>query len=162
MFFLGRICSIWKFPGQGSNPSHSCNLHHNHSGSLTHCTRPGIKPMPPQRQCQILNLLHHSSNSRNGFLKRCQLSSWNSCFMTCNGAPSNTFLLKSELAFHILKQHLGSSSWDPWVFLNLCILHLTVPLSHSDRNYSPPVDWKHLENKANVSPGGRTDKASHF
>ena len=44
--FLKNVygCSIWKFLGQGWNPSHSCDLHHNWSinGSLTHCPKKGI------------------------------------------------------------------------------------------------------------------------
>ena len=37
-FFFGCTCSIWKFLGQGSNQSHSFNLHHSCSNawSLTH------------------------------------------------------------------------------------------------------------------------------
>ena len=31
--------------------------------SLIHCAKPGIEPMPPQRQCWILNLLIHNGNS---------------------------------------------------------------------------------------------------
>ena len=30
--YLGHTHDIWKFPGQGLNPSHSCS----HHGSLTH------------------------------------------------------------------------------------------------------------------------------
>ena len=35
-----------EFPGQGSDPRHSWNLHHScgNMESLTHCTGPGIKP----------------------------------------------------------------------------------------------------------------------
>ena len=49
-------CDIWKFPAQGLN-------------LLTYCARLGVELMPqqwpklPQRQHQILNLLHHSGNS---------------------------------------------------------------------------------------------------
>ena len=45
-------CSLWKFPGQGLNLSCSGNLHHSFSntGSLTHCTRPGIEPIPQQHR----------------------------------------------------------------------------------------------------------------
>ena len=63
--FFSWTHSILKFLGQGSNPSHPCNLHHScgNTRSLTHCARPGIKstpqqqPKPPQRQCRILNPL---------------------------------------------------------------------------------------------------------
>ena len=36
------------FPGQGSDPSHSCHLSHSYGNtrSLTHCARPGIEPVP--------------------------------------------------------------------------------------------------------------------
>ena len=46
------FCSIWKFWGQGSNLSWSCNLCHSCSNteSLTHCIGLGIKSVPPQRQ----------------------------------------------------------------------------------------------------------------
>ena len=35
-----------RFLGQGSDPSHSCDLHHSggNTGSLTHCARLGVKP----------------------------------------------------------------------------------------------------------------------
>lgn len=43
-----------------------------------------------------------------GFLNRCQVSGWNLCFITCNGACSNVMLLlQSELAFHILRHLVG-------------------------------------------------------
>ena len=37
-FFFSCTCGIWKFPGQGSNPSHGCDLCHNYGNtrSLTH------------------------------------------------------------------------------------------------------------------------------
>ena len=70
-FVFGHIQGICKFPGQGSNLSHSYNLRHSHGnvGYLTHCTGLGIKPASQQqpkllqRQCQILNLLCHRANS---------------------------------------------------------------------------------------------------
>lgn len=49
-----------------------------------------------------------------GFLNRYQVLTWNLCFRTCNGAHSNMmFLLKSELAFDILKQHLAGVAGMP-------------------------------------------------
>ena len=41
--FFSCIYSTWKFPGQGSHPSHSCDLYHSCSNarSLTHCTTAG-------------------------------------------------------------------------------------------------------------------------
>ena len=46
-FFFVCTCSIWKFSGQGSNLSWSCNLQ--------------------LQQCSILNPLHHSRNSYTTF-----------------------------------------------------------------------------------------------
>ena len=62
-FFWPHTCCMWKFLCQGSNLSHSYDLHHScdNAGSLTPCTRPGIKPMPQQwpkllqRHCWFLN-----------------------------------------------------------------------------------------------------------
>ena len=62
---FGRTHGIWKFLGQGSNPSHSCGS----TRSSTHYTGPGIvlapqqRPQLPQRQCPTLNPLHHSGSS---------------------------------------------------------------------------------------------------
>ena len=62
-FWLGEYtCSIWKFLGQESNPSHICDLHHSYNlhhscsnaRSLIHCAGSGIK---------------HGLNA--GFLTRC-------------------------------------------------------------------------------------------
>ena len=36
--FNGCTCSIWKFPGQGPNLSHSCDLAVTAWDPLTHCT----------------------------------------------------------------------------------------------------------------------------
>lgn len=43
-FFFGPNCRIWKFPGQGSSLSRSCDLHHSwgNAGSLTSCSAVGI------------------------------------------------------------------------------------------------------------------------
>ena len=56
---------IWKFLGQGSNPSSSCDLRHScgHPGPLAPCSRLGIELEPLRRQCWILNLLLYSGNS---------------------------------------------------------------------------------------------------
>ena len=50
--FFCCTCGIWKFLGQGLNPSHSSYLHHSFgiTRSLTHCTRLVIELAPPQRQ----------------------------------------------------------------------------------------------------------------
>jgi len=55
--FFSHTHGIQKFPGRGSNLSQNCDLcRHSSSnaGSFTHCTRPGIKPAPPQRQARPL------------------------------------------------------------------------------------------------------------
>ena len=65
LFLNGHTHGIWKFPGQGLNPSHG----YGNARSLTHCAKPGIKPTPQQqqeplqRQRWILDPLHHSGNS---------------------------------------------------------------------------------------------------
>ena len=46
------------------NPSYSCGK----VGSLPQCAGLGIEPVPPQRQCCILNLLHHREKSCNAIL----------------------------------------------------------------------------------------------
>jgi len=67
-FIFSFLAVLWRmeFPGQGSDPSHSCNLHHscgNH-GSLIHSAGPGIKsasqhsrenadPVAPQQEIHI-------------------------------------------------------------------------------------------------------------
>ena len=45
---------IWKFLGQRSNPSQSCNLCHSCSNAdpLAHCSGLGIELAPPQRQAR--------------------------------------------------------------------------------------------------------------
>ena len=61
-FFKGCTCSIWRFPGQGSNQNYNCwpmpepqqrgvrttsatyTTAHSNARSLTHWARPGIKP----------------------------------------------------------------------------------------------------------------------
>ena len=62
---FGCTHGMWKFPGQGSNLSLICDLCHScgNVGPSTSCIRPGIKPVPPQRQCLFRNLLCHSRNS---------------------------------------------------------------------------------------------------
>ena len=65
-FFLSHACSIWNFPGQGSNPNCICDLHHScgNAGPLTHCARLGIRPVSLQKHHWILDPLHHSGNSK--------------------------------------------------------------------------------------------------
>ena len=44
-FLFWPLCSMWKFLGQGSDPSHSCDLCHSSDNPLTHCAGPGIEPV---------------------------------------------------------------------------------------------------------------------
>ena len=44
-FFFLTTPQHMEFPGQGSDLSCSCNLSCSTAGSLTHCARPGIKPV---------------------------------------------------------------------------------------------------------------------
>ena len=59
--FFGHTYSARQFPGQGSNPSCTCDLSHSCSsaGSLVRCTGPGIEPVPPQGQAG--SLVHHAT-----------------------------------------------------------------------------------------------------
>ena len=74
-FFFGCTCGIWRFLGQGLNPSCMHDLRHSCGNSwfLIHCTRQGIKPVPQQQpkllqiQCQLLNPLWHSGSSYTAF-----------------------------------------------------------------------------------------------
>ena len=62
-FFNGCTFGIGKFPGQVSNPSHSCG----NTGSFKPLARPGIESTPlqhPSHCSQILNPLHHSRISQ--------------------------------------------------------------------------------------------------
>lgn len=71
----GHNHCTWKFPIQGSNPSHSCGIGHRsmwsqtigNDRSSTHCPKLGINPMPQQRpelhqELLILNPLCDSGN----------------------------------------------------------------------------------------------------
>ena len=49
-------------PGPGIESKPQLQLSCGNARSLTHNARPGIKPAPPQKQCQILNLLFNSGN----------------------------------------------------------------------------------------------------
>ena len=53
-----------EFPGQGSHPSHSCNLSGSYCQheSLTHCARLGIEPVS-QRPQDATSPIAHSGNS---------------------------------------------------------------------------------------------------
>ena len=85
-FSYGHTCSIWKFPGQGSNWSCSgqpmpqpqqCQIQAtsatyasfcSNARSLTHWTRSGIEPTSSQRRHQILHLLSPNGNSWEVFI----------------------------------------------------------------------------------------------
>ena len=60
LFFFGRTCSIWKFPGWGLNLSCICDLNHSfgNAGSLTHCARPEIEPAPRHHRDNAGSLTH--------------------------------------------------------------------------------------------------------
>lgn len=48
-FFFGLACSMWRFPGQGSNPWHTCSLCHSCGGnsrSLTCCATDELHYFP--------------------------------------------------------------------------------------------------------------------
>ena len=56
--FQGLTCGIWKFPGQGSNPSSSCHLCHSHSHSHSHTgSEQHLQPTAQLRAMRILNPL---------------------------------------------------------------------------------------------------------
>ena len=79
--FHRRTCSIWRFPGQGSNQSCSCQpmsepwqhriwaasanyaTAYSNDGSLTHWARPEIEPTSSWRLRWVLNLGRHEGNS---------------------------------------------------------------------------------------------------
>ena len=70
-YIFGCNFGLWKFPGQGSNLSCSCNLRQScsNTGFLTPCAGPEMEPMlqcqlkPLQRQQRILHRLCHSRNA---------------------------------------------------------------------------------------------------
>lgn len=65
-FFFFLFLAAWMAYGSSRARDVSCrSLHHScdNSGSLTHCSRPGIKLSMLQRQGRIFNPLHHSENS---------------------------------------------------------------------------------------------------
>ena len=65
LFFLFLLhLQHMEVPGLGVKSKPSSDLRHGcgNPGSLTHCAGLGIKPASLQRQCWILNPLHHSGN----------------------------------------------------------------------------------------------------
>ena len=51
LFLYGHTQGMWKFPGQGLNPSHSCDLNHRCGTATppTHCAALGIESVLPLR-----------------------------------------------------------------------------------------------------------------
>ena len=73
IFFKFYGCTHWKFPGQGLNPSHRCDLTTAVAkpDPLVHCVGTGSKPhlhSNPSCCSWILNPLLHSRNSSVNFL----------------------------------------------------------------------------------------------
>ena len=82
-FFNSCTCSVWKFPGWGSDPNWSCSCRpipqpqqcqiwatsaiyttaSCNTTFLTHWGRPGIESTPSQTRCRVLNSLNHNGNS---------------------------------------------------------------------------------------------------
>ena len=54
--------------GQGSELSHSCDLRHSNTGSLTHCAGPGTEPAPSAPETPPIPL-RHSGNSFGGYFR---------------------------------------------------------------------------------------------
>ena len=65
LYFLFWLPQDMELPGQGSDPSHSCDLHCNcgNAGSLTHYARPGIEPASQSLRDTPPIPLCHSRNS---------------------------------------------------------------------------------------------------
>ena len=126
-FFSSCTCGPWKFLGQGSNLSHSCDLCHScsNAGSGTHCARLGIRLMLPQRQRGLLNPLCHSGNSLLAHFKDGEAEAWRAvetCSLLINGGQEeeNSEFRKEgrsgspqiQLPPHVLP---GLGSKGPWV-----------------------------------------------
>ena len=65
-FLFGLTLGIWKFPGQGSNLSCSCDLCHScsNTGSLTYCATAGTpQPAPFELFSIFITVRFHSSSS---------------------------------------------------------------------------------------------------
>ena len=58
-----------EFLGQGSDPSHGCDLSWCNAGFLTHCARPGMEPASQRSQDTPILLCHvgNSCKSKNNF-----------------------------------------------------------------------------------------------
>ena len=78
-FFSGHTHGTWKFPGQGSNLSWSCNLCYSccNARLFKPCTRPGIKLAPPQTQGRSLT---HCAIARTSSIIAFYHTAWNQLF----------------------------------------------------------------------------------
>ena len=111
-----------EFPGQGSDPSCSCNLSHScgNTRSLTHCARPGIKPASQCSQDPLI-MLHRSGNSKTGASNRRKI-------VTCQaGGPSS------------YPYHLSKSSPHPRQ-TGLLLSHLTDEETEAQQVMNCPRD----------------------
>ena len=64
VLLCGRAQGMWKFPGHGWNPCHSCNQNHSsdNSRSLTHCTTRELQVYYFLRQKHHMLIVEHSEN----------------------------------------------------------------------------------------------------
>ena len=107
--FWGCTSSIWKLPGQGSNQSCSCWLHHSHSNV---------------GQSHIFHL-HHSS-------WQCQILN------PLSGARDRTcILMDTSQVLNPLCHNGNSPQYFNMIFLNLCSIFSYVPSSIASTIYLP-------------------------
>ena len=94
---------MWKFLGQGSNLSHSCDLRHScgNAGSLTHCTGPGIKPALLQGQCWVLNCGAVRTPQESIFTVVCNIG-FNSGETVGGKSVSNNWAIVKQIKTHSL------------------------------------------------------------
>ena len=116
--FFCFLLHPWDMEVPNLNPSHSCNLHHcyGNAGSLTHFTRPGIEPVPLQRQQWILNPLHHTRSSwRSHFMKLI----WSLVDLQCCDNFGCTTKWFSYTGAHILT--LNFLKFILWIYFKLLV-----------------------------------------
>ena len=105
------------FLGQGSDPSHRCDLHHNCStGSLTHRARPGIEPVSCKRPLQRCRWSRCTTAGTLSVSSQPLRSAWDrSCWPSPKRPPLPAFPLRP--GFDVMK-NTKVSSLDiigPWV-----------------------------------------------